>query len=178
MLFLKKLEDNEESYKLLYHFSINNRHDWKEATVISFIMQGVIPPKQNGLSDYEYFKLLRKLQKQIETLPTEEYILHKNYEPITNLYIIMRSSKTADISFVTRKQYQKQGYATQALKMVETILFQNPNILYTSITDLSQNNVSTKIALKNGYTYSEELNIFLKQNPNIKLNKINIKTQK
>lgn len=53
--------------------------------------------------------------------------------------------------------------------MLEQMLFQNSNIQFTTIMNLTPNKITTKIAIKLGYTFDEETNYFIKANPNINL---------
>lgn len=172
MFFLRRIDDNEESYKLLYSFITNNNQNWKQTNAMSFIIQGKMPPKQESLSDYEYFKLLRKKQKQIEFLPSQEYILLKDGQPVTSVYVMMRTKEIADISLSTAEKHQHQGNATQALTLVEQILFNNPDIIFTTIMDMTPTKATSKLAIKMGYIYSSEANAFIKANPNQNLEEL------
>jgi len=172
MLTLKKIEENEECYKLLYIFTKNNNLNWKTSTQISFSIQGLRLPKQGDLSDYEYFKQLKALEKKGQFLSSEQYMLVNEEEPITSVYVMMRTKNIADVSFVTARKYQRKGYATQALALVEKELFKNPDILFTTITDLSPNKISSKIAINSGYTCLDDTKAFVKANPNYTLEEI------
>ncbi len=169
MLFIKQIVEDEESYKLLYAFTKKNNTEWKQQFLMSSLLQGLIPLKQGNLSDYEYFKKFHKWLKEHEDFPSQDYMLMENNIPITSIYIIMRTNNIADISFITDKNHLRKGYATKALTMIEQILFQNTEIMFTTILDLTPNKITSKIALKSGYFYNEDTKYFIKANPNINL---------
>lgn len=171
-VYLKPIDGSEEGYQLYYSYIKHNDHNWKINLGLSCMVLGQIPPIQNNLSDYEYFKQLYRFQKQNQLVPMENYILVVNGIPVTSVGIMMRSPHIADISYTTAVRYRRRGYATQAVSLVEQQLFCNPNILFTTILDLSLDNVSSKIALKLGYTYNEETNYFIKANPNVNLEEL------
>ena len=54
--------------------------------------------------------------------------------------------------------------------MIEEKLFSNPDILFTTITDITKEKISSKIAITLGYTYHEETNTFVKANPILEKN--------
>jgi len=166
MIFLKEITDDLESYKLLYSFVTSNNKNWKKTHILSIMMQGRIPPKQQELSDFLYFKLLRKIQKENEFSNSREYLLIVNGQVVTSIYVIMKNKNIADISFMTLEKYRQRGYATKALELIEEVLFKNEDILFTTITDMTRNKISSKIALKMGYVYSTDANCFIKMNPN------------
>ena len=167
--YLKQIEETEESYQLYYSYIKHNDNNWKINLGLSCMALHQTPPKQDNLSDYEYFKQLYQVQKQNELVPTQNYILVVNGIPVTSVGIMMRHPHIADISYTTATKYRRRGYATQAVSLVEQRLFQNPDILFTTILDISLDNISSKIALKLGYTYDEDTNYFIKANPNIDL---------
>lgn len=165
-MFLKPLAEDEESYKLLYTFTKENNPMWKQVFLKSVCKEKI---NLETLSDFEYFKLLYNTQKTYESVLSKNYMLIINGKPLVNIYIMMRTSNIADISFITHRNHRKKGFATIALNMIEQMLFCNPNILFTTIMDLTPNKITSKIALKSGYTFNEDTNYFIKANPNINL---------
>lgn len=96
-------------------------------------------------------------------------MLMMNGLPIVNVSIMMRNSNIADITLATNRKQQRKGYGTQAIKMIEQMLFKNPNILFITLKDFTKERIASKIALKSGYNYDEKTNLFIKANPNINL---------
>ncbi len=169
MFYIRPLEENEESYKLLYAFTKENNPMWKHNFLESFKLLKLNPIKQGNMSEFEYFKTLHKIQKQAEIIPSKEYFLIANGIAVVSIQVMMRNQNIADISFGTDHKYRKKGYATIALKMIEQMLFRNPTILFTTIMDYTPNKITSKIALKSGYEFNEDTNYFIKANPNINL---------
>ncbi len=56
MFLLRPLEEDEESYKLLYTFTKKNNLKWKENYLMSFLIQGIEVIKQEIMTDYDFFK--------------------------------------------------------------------------------------------------------------------------
>lgn len=169
MFLLRPIEEDEESYKLLYTFTKNNNPNWKENYLMSFLIQGIELIKQGTMTDYDYFKKLQEIEKRYKTIPSKEYMVILNDIPVVSICITMRNEHIADISFGTDKDHRNKGYTTQALNMIEQMLFQNPNIQFTTIMDYTPDKITSKIALKSGYTFNEDTNYFIKANPNINL---------
>lgn len=56
-----------------------------------------------------------------------------------------------------------------AITMIETLLFRQPNILFTTMVDITPTKITTHIALKLGYIFDQNTNTFVKLNPNINI---------
>ena len=52
-----------------------------------------------------------------------------------------------------------------AVQLVEEKIFANPDTFFISITDITKERISSRIALSLGYDYDEETNTFVKANP-------------
>lgn len=78
--------------------------------------------------------------------------------------------KIVDITVLTLPKYRHKGYAKKAIQLVEEKIFANPNIFFTTITDITKEKISSKIATSLGYTYDENIDIFIKLNPSLEEN--------
>ena len=78
-----------------------------------------------------------------------------------------RSKNIIDITVTTLPKYRKKGYAKRAIKMIEEKLFSNPDIFFTTITDMTKEKISSKIALNLGSFHDENTNTFVKANPSL-----------
>ena len=158
---------NETSLKLDYLFVKEaSGNDWKRRYQLSYIFKNISIIKQGDLSDFEYFKITRNQKAPFE-LTSKKYLLLLNGNPVTSIYVIERSKNISDITVATLPKYQRKGYAKKAIKMVEEKIFANPDILFTTITDITKEKISSKIATDLGYILFEETNIFVKSNPNL-----------
>ncbi|MCM1053204.1 MAG: hypothetical protein NC483_04455 [Ruminococcus sp.] len=172
MLHIKKLENNEESHKLNFKFQTTLNPNWKEFYIASSIITGHQPLSQGNISDYEFFKLINSKKQASDEFPSTEYYLMENSEPVTAIYIIMRTPNIADITITTIPEKRNQGFAKTAITMIEKILFQNPNIFFTTITDITEIKISSRLAISLGYEYDEDTNTFVKLNPNFTIEEI------
>lgn len=164
MFILQKI-DSEEAYKLYYEFVKSANPTWKKSYALECIFLKQTKLEQNEMSDYEYFLKTRN------DLNNKYLLLWKN-KPVCLIMISRRNETTKDISFSTLPQYQKKGFATQAVKMVEKLLFQKNDVLFTTIVDMNPNHISSKIAENLGYEYVEDGGFYLKANPNLELEEI------
>lgn len=87
--------------------------------------------------------------------------------PVCSIQAVKKNPNLVTINYFCNPKYRQKGYATMALQMLEKIVFQDHNIYFTSLTDMSKNNVTTHMALKNGYIYDTSTNTFCKINPNL-----------
>ena len=163
-------EEDEYSLKQLYYFIRKNIPDWKLTYSTVLLFMGTKVDKQETMSDYEYFKYLEKLQ--VSFFHSQKYIVMENTEVISSGHIIYRTPNIVDISFIVDKNHRQKGIATKTLALVEENLFKKPNIYFTTITDMSFHHESSKIALKSGYIYDEELKYFVKINPHINISEL------
>ena len=156
---------NENSLKLYYQF-INeaSKNDWKKRYQLSCILKNIPVIKQGNLSDFEYFKVTKKQRASFE-LASKEYLLLLNGIPVSSIYIILKNERIADITVTTLPKYRKKGYAQKAIQLAEEKIFANPNVFFTTITDITKEKISSKIAIALGYAYHEETNTFIKANP-------------
>lgn len=175
---IQPIVNNEESYQLLYSFILKNNPEWKKDFLLTYLILGISPIQQNDLSDYEYFKLLTKKQKALETIPSYDYLLVDRQIPVVSIKVIMRNQHIADLSFVTDIQHRHRGYATKALEMIENLLFQNADIFFTTINDMTTDCISSKMALKAGYVLQPEFGYFIKANSNLCLEEDVVKKKK
>ena len=165
MLHLIKLDS--ENQRISFDFARTNNPNWKKAYVAKFILAGSSIPKQGNLSDFDYYLLLRReIAKTPWFSPTEEYMLMDDSLPITEIYLIKRNANVIDISFTTHINHRGKGYASKALEMIENVLFKDENTFFTTMTDMSPNGETTKIARKAGYIFNDKSGYFIKFNPN------------
>lgn len=109
-----------------------------------------------------------KLRKNKETpfeLANKEYLLLINGTPVSSIYAIHKNEKVVDITVTTLPKNRKKGYAKKAIQLVEEKIFANPKVFFATITDITKEKISSKIAIALGYTYHEETNTFVKANP-------------
>ena len=171
MFTLIEISDQEEnSLKLSYLFIKEaSSNDWKKRYQLSCILKGIPIIKQNNLSDFEYFKITRKQKLPFE-LANKEYLLLLNGKPVSCVYTIQKNEKIVDITVLTLPKYRHKGYAKKAIQLVEEKIFANLNIFFTTITDITKEKISSKIATSLGYTYDENIDIFIKLNPSLEEN--------
>lgn len=161
---------NENSLKLYYQF-VNeaSKNDWKKRYQLSCILKNIPVIKQGNLSDFEYFKVTKK-QRAFFELANKEYLLLINSTPVSSIYIIPKNERIVDITVTTLPKYRKKGYAKKAIQLAEEKIFANPNVFFATITDITKEKISSKIAIDLGYTYHEETNTFIKANPILEKN--------
>lgn len=156
---------DENSLKLNYLFVKEaSKNDWKKRYQLSCPLKNIPIIKQGNLSDYEYFKATEKQKAPFE-LANKEYLLLINDIPVSSVYVIHKNEKIVDITVTTLAKYRRKGYAQMAIQLVEEKIFANPNIFFATITDITKEKISSKIATALGYTYHEETNTFIKANP-------------
>ncbi len=172
MLELRKIDNQEKNEQLFFSFEKKINPTWKTSYQMSCFLLGLPVPKQGSLSDYDYFKRLRRFQKQEEQAPSEDYLLLEKNHVVSSIHVIMRNQNIADLSFFTVPSERRKGYATKALALIENELFQNPLLLFTTMIDMTQTGATTKLALKSGYAFDEEAKLFVKANPNIDLEEL------
>ena len=161
---------DETSLKLDYLFIREATNtNWKKRYQLSCLLKGIPVIKQGTLSDFEYFKKTIK-QKAPYEFASKKYLLLLNGNPVSSIYTMERNKNIIDLTVTTLPKYRKKGYAKRAIKMIEEKLFSNPDILFTTITDITKEKISSKIAITLGYTYHEETNTFVKANPILKEN--------
>lgn len=164
MFILQKI-DNKEAYKLYYEFIKSANPEWKKTYEMECVFLKQTKLEQNEMSDYEYF-----LKTRVDL--NNKYLLLWQNKPVCLIMISERNDTTKDISFSTVPVYQRKGFATQAVKMVEEMLFQKDNVLFTSIVDMNPKHISGKIAENLDYKYLEDGGFYLKVNPNLELDEI------
>ena len=171
MFTLIEISNQEEnSLKLSYLFIKEaSSNDWKKRYQLSCILKDIPIIKQNNLSDFEYFKITKKKKTPFE-LANKEYLLLLNGKPVSCVYTIQKNEKIVDITVLTLPKYRHKGYAKKAIQLVEEKIFANPNIFFTTITDITQEKISSKIATSLEYTYDENIDIFIKLNPSLEEN--------
>lgn len=164
-MFILQRIDNEKAYKLYYKFVKEANPEWKKSYALECLLlkQNII--EQNNMSDYEYF-----LKTRVDL--SNKYLLLWNNLPVCLIMISERNNTTKDISFSTLPKYQRKGFATQAVKMIEKVLFQKEDVLFTSIVDMNPKHISGKIAENLGYEYLEDGGFYLKANPNLNIQEI------
>lgn len=167
MLRLVKIENDNQSLKLLYKYQKCCNPNWKQNYIFSCRLKGVYPILQGSLTDYEYFKIIRaNTQEEFSSL---EFILMDNDTILGSIYVIMVNCNIADISVFILPEYRRNGFAKMAIGLAEDILFSDANILFATIRDLTKDKVSSHIALELGYAYEEKTDTFVKGNPNVNL---------
>ena len=156
---------DENSLKLDYLFVKEaSKNDWKKRYQLSCIFKNIPVIKQGNLSDFEYFKVTKKQREPFE-LANKEYLLLINGTPVSSVYMIHKNEKIVDITVTTLPKYRRKGYAKKAIQLAEEKIFANPNVFFATITDITKEKISSKIAIALGYTYHEETNTFVKANP-------------
>lgn len=170
MLELRKIDNQEVNEQLFFSFEKANPN-WKESYQMGCFLLEIPVPKQGSLSDYDYFKRMRRTQKQQEQASSEDYLLLDKNHAVSSIHVIMRNRNIADLSFFTAPSERRKGYASKAVALIENKLFQNPELLFTTMFDMTQTGVTTKLALKSGYVFDEDAKLFVKANPNIDLEK-------
>lgn len=164
---LVKINPNDESFKFYYLFAMS-QNDWKESLKSFCLTQKARPPKQGSMSDYDYCRLLYKLQKDTSYTEFDEYLLISNNIPVTSIKTMKVEEGSFEICYFTLPQYRRMGYATKALELLEEELFKNEDTRFFELTDVTIEKITTKIAKKLGYSYVNVPNRFVKFNPNIK----------
>lgn len=158
---------NETSLKLDYLFiKETSENDWKRRYQLSCILKGIPIIKQGELSDFEYFKITRNQNAPYE-LANKKYLLLLNGIPVSSIYTIERNKHIIDITVTTLPKYRQKGYAKKAIQLTEEKIFANPNVFFTTITDITKEKISSKIAIALGYIYHEETSTFVKANPTL-----------
>ena len=169
---------DENSLKLSYLFVKEaSANDWKKRYQLSCILKNIPIIKQGNLSDFEYFKVTKKQKASFESA-NKEYLLLLNGNPVSCIYTIQKVENIIDITVTTLPKYRKKGYAKKGVQLAEEKIFANPNVFFTTITDITKEkicaiemsgqvggNISSKIAIALGYAYHEETNTFIKANP-------------
>lgn len=156
---------DETSLKLDYQFVKEaSQNDWKKRYQLSCIFKNIPVIKQGNLSDFEYFKATKKQKVHFE-LANKEYLLLVNSTPVSCIYVIQKNEKIVDVTVTTLPKYRRKGYAKIAIQLAEEKIFANPNVLFATITDITKEKISSKIAIALGYAYHEETNTFIKANP-------------
>jgi len=165
MLQLIKIDpSNYFQMDLLYRFRCDIGN-WKSGYLTECLLRGMKPLTQGTLSDFEFFKAIHA-QERPGDLPSCEYILCDKGTPVTLINAISGSGRV-DLTVTTLPKFQRKGYATAAIHMVEKDIFADLNNLFTTITDITTEKISSKIAVKLGYVYYEKTGIYIKGNPHI-----------
>lgn len=156
---------DENSLKLSYLFVKEaSANDWKKRYQLSCILKNIPIIKQGNLSDFEYFKVTKNQKASFESA-NKEYLLLLNGNPVSCIYTIQKVENIIDITVTTLPKYRKKGYAKKGVQLAEEKIFANPNVFFTTITDITKEKISSKIAIALGYVYHEETNTFIKANP-------------
>ena len=74
--------------------------------------------------------------------------------PVTYITTRKQEDNMYDVSIATDEQYQKLGYGTKALELLEEYLFENEYVKGIQMYDLSQHQQTSKIA--NHLNYEEK----------------------
>lgn len=165
MLNLIKIDPkNYFQMNLLYQFRCDIGN-WKRGYLTECLLRGIKPLTQGALSDFQYFKEIY-VQERPGNLPSTEYILCDKGTPVTLINTIYASGRV-DLTVTTLPQYRRKGYATAAIQMVENDIFSDLNNMFTTITDITKDKISSKIAIKLGYVYYEKTDTYIKGNPRI-----------
>ena len=165
MLQLIKIDPtNYFQMGLLYQFRCEVGN-WKSGYLTECLLRGIKPLTQGSLSDFNFFKAIHA-QKSPGDLPNTEYILCDKGTPVTLINAIYGSGRV-DLTVSTLPKYQRKGYATAAIHMAEKDIFSDLNNLFTTITDITTEKISSRIAVKLGYVFYDKTGIYIKGNLNI-----------
>lgn len=157
--------DDERCLKLDYLFVKEaSEIDWKKRYQLSCIIKRVPIITQGSLSDFEYFMVTKK-QKSPFDLVSHEYLLLINGTPVSAINGVQKNRRITDITVATLPKYRRKGYAKMAVQLAEEKIFSDPDTFFISITDITKEKISSRIALSLGYDYDEESNTFVKANP-------------
>lgn len=156
--------DDENSLKLNYLFVKEiSGTEWKKQYQMACILKQLPVIKQGSLSDFEYFKVTKK-QKSPSEFPSKEYLLIVNGYPVSCINAIQAHERIVDITVVTAPKYRRKGYGKMAVQLAEKKIFMNPNVFFISITDITKEKTSSKLAISLGYDYVKKTNTFVKAN--------------
>lgn len=164
MFYIYKLTDSIEDCTRDYDFVREINPTWKISYRLSLAQRGASCPAQNDLTDFEYFLLLRRLEKSCERYPADHYLFYVGKTPVTSLYVMRIDPHIVNISFMTIPKHQRKGYATEAVKLLENTLFKDLEIGFIQITDMTEKGISGRIARKLRYIYQGDNN-YIKPNP-------------
>ncbi len=168
VFYLLNVDESEKNFRLYYEFEQQNHRE----------SNGIVPILlENGvLSDYETFKVSHQLKKDNAYFPSVLYLFGVGTVIVGTVYVMEVGEHIADISCDILPKYQKKGYGSLAIRETEKLLFQDPNIFFTRISDLKRfthHDAASKIAVSLGY---EALDTFyVKKNPNYTLEEIDQK---
>ena len=175
---IKVTNEDEYSLKLEYLFTKQaTNNEWKKRYQMNCYLRNITPLSQDHLTEFEYFKQTKKQLLPFE-FSKQKYLLLVSNNPVTSIYTITKGNQIVDITITTLPDYQNKGYAKKAIQLVEEKVFTNPNILYTSMVDITKERITSRIAIALGYIYHEETNTFVKANPNLEKSLINCSMSK
>lgn len=166
MYYLLPVTLDDVSLNYLYQFRTDVNPDWKKAYVISCLMQGLKPYVQGAMDDFAFFKLTEVAERSLIGLAASDYLLIVNNKPVCSIRAL-KNNHIVSLFCITNPKYQNKGYAQLATKMVEDVVFENKEVIFISIKDMSSNGTTTHIAEKLGYIYDSNTNTFAKVNPNL-----------
>lgn len=157
--------DDENSLKLDYLFVQEATGiDWKSRYQMSCILKQLPVIEQKDKSDFEYFVATKRQRSPLE-LASTEYLLLINGIPVSCINAIQKNKRITDITVATLPKYRRKGYAKMAVQLAEEKIFANPDTFFISITDITKERISSRIALSLGYDYDEKTNTFVKAKP-------------
>lgn len=172
MLHLKEVDNSDETLKCLFEIKKRLDPEWKKAYKVGCIIRNIPPIIQGELSDFEYYKRIKKEPTQKPKFKDAEYIILNGITPLGTIYVIFPTLGIADLTCVILPEFQNQGYACAATTIIENILFRKHGISFTTIHDMTATKVSSHIAKKLGYIYNPSQDNFIKPNPNLDITKL------
>lgn len=161
MFYLLDIEENEKNFRLYFEF-YKSHEELNENDIIPILLN------HDVLSSYENFKLSYMIRKQAEEFPSTLYLFGVGTKIVGTVYVMQADQHTANISCIIQQKYRKKGYGTIAIKEMEKLLFQNPEIYYAMLSDISNlthHTITPKIAESLGY--KKWKSHYIKENPNI-----------
>lgn len=64
MFYLLEIDFTEKTFQKWYQFTIETNPNWKKSIKLTFSWQNKVLPKENGMDDYSYFKVIKQIEFQ------------------------------------------------------------------------------------------------------------------
>ena len=161
----REQEELFEKIKFIY-ITRSNKH-WKDQIpklILLKKIKGIDYVDLENKSDFEIFKIF---YPNDTTESKNHYFLVVDNIPVTYLTTNKQRDGMLDISIATDEDYQKQGYGTKTLELLEEETFCDDSVRGIQMFDLSKHQQTSKIAIKLNYQQNER-GVWCKYNKNFK----------